>query len=392
MDIILENEEILDISASLERDFLKGDKGDRGLKGEKGDKGNTGDTGPSNVLNIGTVEKGEEASATITGESPKQILNLVLPKGDKGDKGDIGETGPQGERGFSNVLTIGTVEKGDNAEANITGESPNQVLNLVLPKGDKGDKGDTGEIGPSNTLTIGTVEKGEEASASIGGDSPNQVLNLILPKGDKGDTGEKGDKGDKGDTYTLKETDYDDIAAVVETNIKPTLNQNLKEAKDYTDNAIVKDFKDISYNQETCTFIFTRHDNTTFTVDLPIENTVKNGHYDAETKELVLVLVSDQEIRIPASGLIDDYAGVDTATIQLTISADNKISANIKAGSITKTLLTTELQTELNDKVGTEVFNQELNKKLNIADVETKELLITYEDTTTETVKLVVYK
>lgn len=42
-----------------------------------------------------------------------------------------------------------------------------------------------GEPGPSNTLTIGTVEKGEEARASIEGKSPNQTLNLVLPKGDK---------------------------------------------------------------------------------------------------------------------------------------------------------------------------------------------------------------
>lgn len=97
MNIILENEEILDISASLQNDFLKGDKGDRGIQGEKGEKGNTGDMGLSNVLVIGTVEKGEEASATIIGESPNQILNLVLPKGDKG------ETGGQGKDGYNPI-------------------------------------------------------------------------------------------------------------------------------------------------------------------------------------------------------------------------------------------------------------------------------------------------
>lgn len=32
------------------------------------------------------MDKGEVASATIEGEAPNQILNLVLPKGDKGDK------------------------------------------------------------------------------------------------------------------------------------------------------------------------------------------------------------------------------------------------------------------------------------------------------------------
>lgn len=46
--------------------------------------------GPANVLRIGSVISGQEAAATIVGDSPSQILNLVLPKGDKGDKGEAG--------------------------------------------------------------------------------------------------------------------------------------------------------------------------------------------------------------------------------------------------------------------------------------------------------------
>lgn len=77
----------------------RGQQGDKGDKGDIGPQGAKGDTGPSNVLSIGSVTKGNEANATITGESPNQILNLVLPKGDKGDRGDTGATGPQGEDG-----------------------------------------------------------------------------------------------------------------------------------------------------------------------------------------------------------------------------------------------------------------------------------------------------
>lgn len=69
-NIIVEDEEIIDISTELKNDFLKGEKGDKG---------------DANRLTIGIVEKGEEASASITGDSPNQVLNLVLPKGDKGD-------------------------------------------------------------------------------------------------------------------------------------------------------------------------------------------------------------------------------------------------------------------------------------------------------------------
>lgn len=49
--------------------------------------------GDPNILSIGTVETGEEASVEITGNSPTQTLNLVLPKGDKGEQGKQGETG-----------------------------------------------------------------------------------------------------------------------------------------------------------------------------------------------------------------------------------------------------------------------------------------------------------
>lgn len=56
-------------------------------------------------------------------------------------------------KGDPNVLTIGTVEKGDEAEATITGDSPNQILNLVLPKGDKGEKGDTPDMSIYYTKT-----------------------------------------------------------------------------------------------------------------------------------------------------------------------------------------------------------------------------------------------
>lgn len=168
--------------------------------------GPKGDTGPANILEIGTVEKGENASASITGEAPNQTLNLILPKGDKGEKGDTGET---------NSLSIGTVEKGTVPSATITGQAPNQILNLVLPKGDTGEKGEVGprgeqgiqgNPGPINSIKIGRVEKGEEASVTIVGESPNQILNFVLPIGPKGNTGEKGDQGPKGEQGIQGET------------------------------------------------------------------------------------------------------------------------------------------------------------------------------------------
>lgn len=115
-----------------------------------------GPTGPANVLSIGTVTSNVTPSATITGTSPTQVLNLVLPKGDTGATGATGATGSTGATGATgstgatgpaNVLSVGTVTSSAIASATITGTTPSQVLNLVLPKGDTGSTGATGATG-----------------------------------------------------------------------------------------------------------------------------------------------------------------------------------------------------------------------------------------------------
>jgi len=197
----------------------QGPKGDIGATGPKGDTGATGPAGPANTLSIGTVTTGaagSNAASTITGTSPNQTLNLTIPRGDtgaqgpqglKGDKGDAGVPGP------ANTLAIGTVTTGaagSSASSTITGTSPNQILNLTIPRGDqgiqgiqgaqgvKGDKGDTGATGapgPANSLAIGTVTTGaagSNASATITGTSPSQTLNMTIPRGNTGATGPAG--------------------------------------------------------------------------------------------------------------------------------------------------------------------------------------------------------
>ena len=156
---------------------IQGPQGEQGIQGPQGEQGIQGEVGLSNVLIIGTVVKGDEAKATLTGKSPNQVLNLTLPKGDKGDKGDKGATGNTGATG-------------PRGPQGIQGERGVQ--------GNKGDKGDTGATGPSNILTIGTVTSGNIADASITGTSPNQVLNLVLPRGEKGETGSQGIQGEVG--------------------------------------------------------------------------------------------------------------------------------------------------------------------------------------------------
>lgn len=109
--------------------------------------------GPSNVLSIGKVVSGPEAQAIITGTSPEQTLDLVLPRG---------------ETGLTPQIEIGTVETVANpADAAwiaqlilAGGPVMTDALKAVLPATMKGDKGDAGgwtignNLGTTNLNTI----------------------------------------------------------------------------------------------------------------------------------------------------------------------------------------------------------------------------------------------
>lgn len=94
-------------------------------------------------------------------------------------------------------VTVTTLPAGSLATA--TYDKSTGVLALGIPQGSKGDTGATGATGPANVLTIGSVTSGKVASATITGDAPNQVLNLVLEKGDKGEQGEQGKQGIQGE-------------------------------------------------------------------------------------------------------------------------------------------------------------------------------------------------
>ena len=125
-----------------------------------------------NVVSVTVTTLPAGSSATATYDKSTGTLALGIPQGSKGDTGATGATGatgpqgkqgvqgktgatgatgPQGPAGPANVLTIGSVTSGKVASATITGEAPNQVLNLVLEKGEQGEQGKQGiqgEIGP----------------------------------------------------------------------------------------------------------------------------------------------------------------------------------------------------------------------------------------------------
>jgi len=134
--------------------------------GAQGPQGQQGSAGPANTLSIGTVTSGT-AAATITGTSPSQVLNLVLPVGSTGATGSKGDTGSQGPAGPANTLSIGTVTSGT-AAATITGTAPNQTLNLVLQPGATGATGATGPQGPAGTVNLADETPQPLGTASAG--------------------------------------------------------------------------------------------------------------------------------------------------------------------------------------------------------------------------------
>lgn len=183
-----------------------------------GAPGPQGELGPANTLTIGTVTRGVNASATITGMAPQQVLSLVLPQGDRGiqgiqgPKGDQGIPGPQGVQGVQGIQgpqgTTGTAGK-DGAGVTVAGSVATYAnLPTTLTSADAGKAwlvtadgklyvwsgsafpangqgaNFVGPAGPANTLTMGTVTtgaSGSAASATITGTAPNQVLNLTVP-------------------------------------------------------------------------------------------------------------------------------------------------------------------------------------------------------------------
>ena len=94
------------------------------------------------------------------------------------------------------TVTVSTLPPGNDATA--TYDKNTGTLALGIPQGATGNKGDKGNTGPANKLSIGTVSSGKVASATITGEAPNQVLNLVLEKGEQGEQGKQGKQGEQG--------------------------------------------------------------------------------------------------------------------------------------------------------------------------------------------------
>ena len=110
-------------------------------------KGDTGQNGVTPTLAAGdveTLEPDQPATASVTGEGPAYQINLGIPRGQTGAQGAPGQDGQDGQDGQTPTIAVGTVttlDPGQDATAEITGETPNLVLSLGIPQGQPGKDG-----------------------------------------------------------------------------------------------------------------------------------------------------------------------------------------------------------------------------------------------------------
>ena len=112
---------------------LKGEPGAAGASGKDGEDGKTPYVGDNGNWYIG---------ADDTGKPSRGAKGEPGSPGARGEPGSPGAKGDKGDTGATPNLTIGTVttlDAGQNATASITGESPDLTLNLGIPKGADGE-------------------------------------------------------------------------------------------------------------------------------------------------------------------------------------------------------------------------------------------------------------
>ena len=134
--------------------------------------------------------------------------------------------GSSGEDGAT--FTPDVSEEGVISWTNDKGLPNPDPVNIKGPKGDTGANGVQGEPGPANSLSIGTVTTlypNSTATATITGEAPNQILNLGIPRGAAGQDGQNGQDGQgvptggtAGQVLTKNsDTDFDTIWKTVES-------------------------------------------------------------------------------------------------------------------------------------------------------------------------------
>lgn len=92
--------------------------------------------------------------------------------------------------------------------------------------------------------------------------------------------------------------------------------------------------KYIEYDEDTGIFKITHYNGASYTIDTMLEKLAINFDYDYQTQRLIIELSDGTVKYVDLSALITQYEFLDSDTVYFTISADGKVTADIKDGSI----------------------------------------------------------
>ena len=93
---------------------------------------------------VTTLEPDQPATVEVVGDGPDYQVDFGIPQGKPGKNGKDGTDGAPGKDGQTPTISVGTVttlDPGQDATAEITGETPNLTLNLGIPEGQPGKDG-----------------------------------------------------------------------------------------------------------------------------------------------------------------------------------------------------------------------------------------------------------
>lgn len=111
----------------------------------------------------------------------------------------------------------------------------------------------------------------------------------------------------------------------------------------------------VTLDETTGRFTFTKYDGTKFVIDTALEQVVTNWRYDYELQSLVLTLADGTTQNVDLSALITQYEFTSSATILFTVGTDGKVTANIKPNSITDKMLQTNYLEDITTQANTAV-------------------------------------
>lgn len=110
--------------------------------------------------------------------------------------------------------------------------------------------------------------------------------------------------------------------------------------------------KDVSFNEVTGIFTITYLNGSTSRLDTKMEKLAVNFTYDSAGQRLVVTLEDGTVQYVDMKALVTQYEFIDSTTLVFSADSSGKITATIKAGSITEDMLQPKFLADIRAEVG----------------------------------------